>query len=170
VVGYRDSNHPEACGQENRFNFRLRPKRTPKPMDIQDVHSIGLRFTDEVQNLFDHAAGNARTSTAQRRRGVGIIIAASMNLIERSLRHCKMGRSDGFGRIAPVINHQHRQVAAMAGGAERPQMFFSVGRIVMATGSKARSRFALIHPRPAVTFFVNMKPVLPRAATRKAWV
>jgi hypothetical protein len=22
-----------------------------------------------------------------------------------------MGRSDGFGRIAPVINHQHRQVA-----------------------------------------------------------
>ena len=41
VVGHRDSNHPEACGQENRFNFRLRPKRTPKPMDIQEVHSIG---------------------------------------------------------------------------------------------------------------------------------
>ena len=31
----------------------------------------------------------------------------------------------------------------------------------MDTGSKARGRFALIIPRPAVTFFVNMKPVLP---------
>ena len=50
-----------------------------------------------------------------------------------------MGRSDGFGRIAPVINHQHRQVAAMASSAERPQMFFGVGRIVMATGSERAS-------------------------------
>ena len=38
----RDPVAPEAVayGQENRFNFRLRPKRTPKPMDIQEVHSI----------------------------------------------------------------------------------------------------------------------------------
>ena len=50
----------------------------------------------------------------------------------------KMGRSDSFGRIAPVINHQQRQVAAMAGGAERPQLFFSVGRIVMVTSSVPR--------------------------------
>ncbi len=43
-------------------------------------------------------------------------------MIERppNLRHCKMGRGDGFGRIAPAINHQHPQVAAMASYAERP--------------------------------------------------
>ena len=48
VVEHRDSNHPEACGQENRFNFRLRPKRTPKPMDIEEVHSIECAFTRVV--------------------------------------------------------------------------------------------------------------------------
>jgi hypothetical protein len=41
VVGHRDSNHPEASGQENLFNFRLRPKRTSEAMDVQEVHSIG---------------------------------------------------------------------------------------------------------------------------------
>jgi hypothetical protein len=40
VAGHRDSNHPKACGQENRFNFLLRPKRTPEAMDIEEVHSI----------------------------------------------------------------------------------------------------------------------------------
>ena len=30
----------------------------------------------------------------------------------------------------------------------------------MATGGKARGRVALIHPRPAVAFFVNMEAVL----------
>jgi hypothetical protein len=40
VVAHRDSNHLEASGQENGFNFRLRPKRAPEAMDIEEVHSI----------------------------------------------------------------------------------------------------------------------------------
>jgi hypothetical protein len=87
-----------------------------------------------------------------------------------NLHHCKMGRSDGIGRIAPAINHQHRQVAAMASGAERPQMFFGVGGIVMATGSKARGRFAFDSSQAHSRLFREYQTRAPRAATRKAWV
>ena len=87
----------------------------------------------------------------------------------KNLRHSEMGRSDCFGRIAPAINHQHRQIPAMAGGAERPQMFLGVGRVVMATGGKARGRVALIHPRPAVAFFVNMEAVLSGRQPGNPW-
>ena len=63
------------------------------------------------------------------------------------------------GRIAAAINHQHLQVAAMAGGAERSQMLFGVGRIVVPAGGEACGRFALIHPGPAVALVMNMKSV-----------
>jgi hypothetical protein len=70
-----------------------------------------------------------------------------------------MRRSDSPGRIAPVVHHQYREIAAMAGCAERAQMLFGVARIVMATGGKACGWFALIHPGTAVALLVNMKSV-----------
>ena len=82
----------------------------------------------------------------------------------------KMGRSDSFGRIAPVINHQQRQVAAMASGAERPQMFFSVGRIVVASGSKARGQVCLDSSQARSHLFREYETRAPRAAAQKAWV
>lgn len=48
----------------------------------------------------------------------------------------------------------------MAGGAERTQMLFGAGRIVVASGGEACCRYALIHPRPAIAPVMNMKPVL----------
>src|SRR5260370_11370346 len=111
----------------------------------------------------DHAAGDACTAATQRRRSVGVIIAAGMDhdRARANLLHSKMSRGDSLGRIAPTINHQHRQVAAMAGGAERAQMLFGGGGIVVAAGGEACGRFALIHRRPAVALVMNMKPVLP---------
>jgi hypothetical protein len=48
----------------------------------------------------------------------------------------------------------------MAGSAERSQMLFGVGRIVVAAGGEACGRFPLIHPKPAVALVMKMKPVL----------
>ena len=48
VVGQRDSNHPEAYGQENRFNFRLRPKRPPRAHGDTGGAFDWLRFTRVV--------------------------------------------------------------------------------------------------------------------------
>jgi hypothetical protein len=84
-------------------------------------------------------------------------------MIERpricSTVRCEIRGGDSLGRITPTIDYQHRQVAAMAGGAERSQMLFGVARIVVAAGGKACRPFALIHPGPALALVMNMKPV-----------
>ncbi len=48
----------------------------------------------------------------------------------------------------------------MAGSAERSQMLFGEGRIVVAAGAEACGRFPLIHPKPAVALVMKMKPVI----------
>ena len=119
---------------------------------------------DQGAILFDHAAGDSCAAATQRRRSVRIIIAARMDhdRAPANLFHRKMRSGGSPGRIAAAINHQHLQVAAMAGGAERSQMLFGVGRIVVPAGGEACGRFALIHPGPAVALIMNMKPVLSR--------
>jgi hypothetical protein len=83
------------------------------------------------------------------------------------LRHRKMWRGDGLGCIAPGVDYEHREVAAVAGSAQRPQMLLGVGGIVMAAGGETSSRLALIHPGTAVTIFMNMKAMVTRRQTGK---
>src|SRR5215467_1846882 len=84
-----------------------------------------------------------------------------------NLRYRKMWRGDSLARIAPAIHRQYREIAAMAGGAERPQMPLGVGGIVVTAGGKACGRFALIHPRTTLALFMNMKTVLTRGQPGK---
>jgi hypothetical protein len=109
----------------------------------------------------DHAAGDTRAAATQRCRSVGVVVAAGMNhdRTPTNLLHSKMGGGDRLGRIAPTVHYQYREVATMAGCAERAQMLFGVARIVMATGGKACGWFALIPPGTAVALIVNMKSV-----------
>src|ERR1700739_3807696 len=110
----------------------------------------------------DYPTGDACAAATQRFWSIGIIVAAGMDhdRAPANLLHSKMRGSDCLVRIATAIDHQHRQGPSMAGGAERPQMLFGVGRVVVAARGKACGRFALIQPRPAVALFMNMKPVL----------
>ena len=73
-----------------------------------------------------------------------------------------MRRADGLSCIAPAIHHEHRQIAAMAGGTEWSQMLFGMSWIVVTTSSKAGGRLALIHSGAAVAFLMNVKSMLAR--------
>ena len=86
-----------------------------------------------------------------------------------NLLHRKMRGNECLGRSAAIINHQHRQVAAMTGGAERSQMLFGLSRIVVAAAGKARGRLSLIHAEPAVAFVVNMEPMLSGRQPGELW-
>jgi hypothetical protein len=107
-----------------------------------------------------HPAAQERQKNYRRPNG-------SRSSAPANLFHRKMRSGGSPSRIAAAINHRHLQVAAMAGGAERAQILFGVGRIVVPAGGEACGRFALIHPGPAVALVMNMKPVLSRGQPRE---
>ena len=86
-----------------------------------------------------------------------------------NLLDCKMTGENILSRVATIIDYQHRQVAAMTDGAERSKMLFSVSRIVVAAGGKARGRLSLIHAGPAVVLVVNMEPMLSGRQPGELW-
>jgi hypothetical protein len=77
-----------------------------------------------------------------------------------------MRGGDSLGRFTPMIDQQHRQVAAMAAAAERPQMLFGLAKIVVASGDEAcgdRQIYGIWLKRRATTW---LPPVASSAAPK----
>ena len=134
-------------------------------MLLHPVHAaFGLHWTS-----LDHAASDARAAATERQRSVCTIVAAGMdhdrspaNLLDSEMWGC-----DSLVRIAVTIDEQHRQVAEMATGVERPQMLFGLGRIVVAARREAGSGFALIDPWSAITCITTTRTRRAVSASRR---
>src|SRR5690606_17140374 len=82
--------------------------------------------------LFDHAAGDATATAAERLGRVAVIVAAFMDHDAAALEFGELeARRDHFlGGGAVVIHHQYRQIATVA-HAVRTVMLAFASRVVM---------------------------------------
>jgi len=114
--------------------------------------------------LLDNAASDARATTAQGRWLIGVIITARVdhNRAPLYVGHSEVRHDHGLRGVAAGIDGQHGHIALVA-LAIRPEVFASVGWVIMAT-SRHAGRWLTIRSsaRTTIRIDVDMESTVAR--------